>query len=182
MAAATGNSIAAFITGNAAVTIAENAGMPSAQQDWTALQAFVTTAAQDDAMRGIVVADADGTIRASSNPRLIGRRYQSHDTESAILEQPDRRVTNVSDADGGGMRFVHPVNYAGVRFGTVDLVLKRDALNAVGDLHKGLQRKKPTRGSKDIDPTKEPPMAAKSAPERKDEFYARSFEHMFHQL
>ncbi|HAD15481.1 MAG TPA: serine/threonine protein kinase, partial [Erythrobacter sp.] len=50
MAAATGNSIAAFITGNAAVTIAENAGMPSAQQDWTALQAFVTTAAQDDAM------------------------------------------------------------------------------------------------------------------------------------
>ena len=138
MAAATGNSIAAFITGNAAVTIAENAGMPSAQQDWTALQAFVTTAAQDDAMRGIVVADADGTIRASSNPQLIGRRYQSHDAEDAILEQPDRRVTNVSDADGGGMRFVHPVNYAGVRFGTVDLVLKRDALNAALSTSKAL--------------------------------------------
>ena len=138
MAAATGNSIAAFITGNAAVTIAENAGMPSAQQDWTALQAFVTTAAQDDAMRGIVVADADGTIRASSNPQLIGRRYQSRDAEDAILEQPDRRVTNVSEADGGGMRFVHPVNYAGVRFGTVDLVLKRDALNAALSTSKAL--------------------------------------------
>ncbi|WP_247714214.1 protein kinase domain-containing protein [Qipengyuania pacifica] len=138
MAAATGNSIAAFITGNAAVTIAENAGMPSAQQDWTALQAFVTTAAQDNAMRGIVVADADGTIRASSNPQLLGRRYQSHDAEDAILEQPDRRVTNVSEADGGGMRFVHPVNYAGVRFGTVDLVLKRDALNAALSTSKAL--------------------------------------------
>ena len=36
------------------------------------------------------------------------------------------------------MRFVHPVNYAGVRFGTVDLVLKRDALNAALSTSKAL--------------------------------------------
>ena len=130
MAAVSGNSIAAFVTGNAAVAVAENAGLPSAQQDWTALQAFVTAAAQDDGMRAIVVADGEGKIRASSDPQLIGQRYKPPKNESEIIEDVERRVTDASDVAGGGLRFIHPINYAGVRFGTVDLVLKRDALDA----------------------------------------------------
>ena len=130
MAAVSGNSIAAFVTGNAAVAVAENAGLPPEQQDWTALQAFVTTAAQDEGMRGIIVADAEGRIRAASDPRLIGQRYRYPEGENAIMEHVDRRVTNAVDAAGSGLRFVRPIDYAGVRFGTVDLVLKRDALDA----------------------------------------------------
>lgn len=131
MAAVSGNSIAAFVTGNAAVAVAENAGLPPAQQDWTALQAFVTTAAQDEGVRGIVVADAAGTIRAASDSSTIGRRYEFPVGEDPIIRQADRRVTTAPDTGAGaGLRFVHPIDYAGVRFGTVDLVLKRDALDA----------------------------------------------------
>ncbi|MXO85994.1 protein kinase [Altererythrobacter aurantiacus] len=130
IAAVSGNSIARFVTGNAAVEIVENAGLPPEQQDWTALQAFVTSAAHDEDIQGIVIADAEGIVRASNNPQLIDQRYQPPSAETTVMEQNNRRVTNALDADSGGLRFVHPVDYAGVRFGTLDLVLKRDALDA----------------------------------------------------
>ena len=130
MAAVSGNSIAAFVTGNAAVAAADNAGLPPAEQDWTALQAFVTVAAQDEGVRNIVVADVDGIVRAASDKSLIGQRYRGSAGEAAIMRQADRHVTSAPDLGAGaGLRFVHPINYAGARFGTVDLVLKRNALD-----------------------------------------------------
>jgi eukaryotic-like serine/threonine-protein kinase len=130
MAAISGNSIAAFVTGNAAVVAADNAGLAATDQDWASLQAFVATAAQDEGVRDIVVADADGVIRASSRPDQIGRRYRASSGEPTIDGAGDRAVTSAPDQGAGtGLRFVRPILYAGARFGTVDLVLKRTALD-----------------------------------------------------
>lgn len=130
MAAISGNSIAAFVTGNAAVVAADNAGLPAADQDWASLQAFVATAAHDEGVRDIVVADVDGVIRASSNPDQIGQRYRATMGELMIDGAGDRSVTDAPDhGAGAGLRFVRPILYAGARFGTVDLVLKRTALD-----------------------------------------------------
>ncbi len=131
MAAVSGNSIAAFVTGNAAVVAADNAGLPPPLQDWTTLQAFVATATQDEGIHEIVVADVDGVVRAASDSALIGRRYAAPANEPAIMTKGDRQVTSAPDTGAGaGLRFVHPIQYAGTRFGTVDLVLTRTALDA----------------------------------------------------
>lgn len=130
MAAISGNSIAAFVTGNAAVVAVDNAGLPPAEQDWAALQAFIATAARDEGVRDIVVADVDGVVRASSRPEQIGKRYLATTGEATIDGAGDRAVTSASDQGAGtGLRFVRPILYAGTGFGTVDLVLKRTALD-----------------------------------------------------
>lgn len=130
MAAISGSSIAAFVTGNAAVVAADNAGLAPADQDWASLQAFVATAAGDEGVRDIVVADVDGVIRASSRPEQIGQRYRASIGEPTIDGAGDRAVTNApNQGAGAGLRFVRPILYAGARFGTVDLVLKRTALD-----------------------------------------------------
>ncbi len=129
MAVVSGETIATFVTGNAAVTAADNAGLPADAQDWSALQAFAVTAARDRGVRGIVVADQAGVIRASSRPELIGRRYVQPVGEKRV-EGAATPVTTAPDAgEGAGLRFVRPIRYAGARFGTVDLVLRRTALD-----------------------------------------------------
>lgn len=129
MAVVSGSSIAAFVTSNAAVVAADNAGLPSAKQDWTSLQAFVASAAQDGGVREIVVADANGIVRAASHQELVGRRYTPPPAEPAI--EGGIATTRAADVGvGAGLRFVRPINYAGVRFGTVDIVLRRTALDA----------------------------------------------------
>ena len=114
MATASGASIAAFVTDNAAVTVVDNAGLPAAEQNWTALQAFVVTASDNGDVRRIVIADNGGIIRAASNPKLVGTAYRAPADLAAANE---------------AMRFVRPINYANVRFGTVDLVLDRGPLD-----------------------------------------------------
>ena len=114
MAEASGGSIATFVTDNAAITVVDNAGLPPKEQDWTALQAFVVTASRDTYVQQIRIIDEDGIIRAASNPKLRGTRYTQ-------AESPAKARS--------AMRFVRPVNYAGTRFGTVDLVLDRSALD-----------------------------------------------------
>lgn len=120
MAIVSGKSIAAFVTSNAAVRVADNAGLPAEEQDWAPLQAFVSTAAKENGVLALVVADEHGVIRAAADPQRVGRRYQLSTTE---------RVESVP----GGIRFVRPIDYAGARFGTVDLVLDRTALDAAID-------------------------------------------------
>ncbi|WP_379923223.1 protein kinase [Erythrobacter sp. R86502] len=114
MAAASGASIAAFVTDNAAVTVVDNAGLPAAEQNWTALQAFVVTASDAEDVRRIIIADNGGTIRAATNAALIGTAY---------------RAPSKAETASEGMRFVRPINYANVRFGMVDLVLDRSPLD-----------------------------------------------------
>ena len=128
MATVSGNSIAAFVTGNAAVVAADNAGLPPAQQDWASLQAFVTTATQDEGVREIVVADVDGIVRAASREELVGRPYTAAREGDVLDGEPE--TSNAADAGSGtGLRFVRPIDYAGARFGTVDIELKRVALD-----------------------------------------------------
>ncbi len=129
MAVVSGETIVTFVTGNAAVTAADNAGLPADQQDWSALQAFATTAARDRGVRAIVVADGAGVVRASSRPELVGRRYAAPAGEVRV-EGAGTPVTTAPDlGKGAGLRFVRPIRYAGADFGTVDLVLRRDALD-----------------------------------------------------
>ena len=129
MAIVSGGSITAFVTGNAAVLAADNAGLPADQQDWAPLQAFVDTAARDAAVHRLVVADTAGVVRAASDHALIGRRY----TPAAAAERavaPAANGATVTAANGGdGFRFVRPIRYAGAEFGQVDLVLGRSALD-----------------------------------------------------
>ncbi|MEG8047298.1 protein kinase [Sphingomonas aerolata] len=132
MAIVSGRSIAAFITGNTAVLAADNAGLAPEQQDWTALQAFVASASRDQEIRDMVVADTGGIVRAADDAKLIGTRYRRTAGEAAIgsgagvTAAPDR-------GKGAGLRFVRPIRYAGAEFGTVDLVLRRTALDAAID-------------------------------------------------
>lgn len=129
MAIVSGSSIAAFVTGNTAVLAADNAGLPADQQDWTALQAFVTSATRDQGIRDLVVADTRGVIRAAQDAKLVGQRYRRPAGEPVISAEPS--VTAAGDLGAGaGLRFVRPIRYAGAQFGTVDLVLRRTALDA----------------------------------------------------
>lgn len=128
MALVSGETIASFVTGNAAVLAADNAGLSPAEQDWMPLQTFVAGAARDAGVRDIAVADAGGTIRAATNPALVGTRWRAPSGEPALTDA--RRATQAADAGrGAGIRFVRPIRYAGIEFGKVDIVLHRTALD-----------------------------------------------------
>lgn len=134
MAIVSGGSIAAFVTGNTAVLAADNAGLAPNQQDWTALQAFVASASRDQEIRDMVVADTGGIIRAAENATLIGQRYRRPTGEAAIGDDANGGVTAAPNRGAGaGLRFVRSIRYAGAQFGTVDLVLRRTALDAAID-------------------------------------------------
>lgn len=114
MATASGNSIAAFVTSNAALTVVDNAGLPPREQNWTGLQAFVVSASHNVDVRQIIISDSAGTIRAASDPKLVGTRFAAPENAAALP---------------GTLRFERPIDYAGARFGTVELALDRSSLD-----------------------------------------------------
>ena len=131
MAITSGNSTASFVTNNAAVLAADNAGLKADQQDWSALQAFAVTASRDSQIRDLVVVDLHGVIRAAGDPTLVGHRYRKPVGEALMDAADGANVTAAADGGrGSGIRFVHPIRYAGADFGTVDLVVKRTELDA----------------------------------------------------
>jgi serine/threonine-protein kinase len=139
IAIASGTSISNFVTRNTGVLFAENAGLPPAEQDWTTLQAFVASAAKDPEIRSMVVADTSGAIRAASDPALLGQPYRRPHGErlieqAALAPSSDQLALTVSEAPdrgaGGGLRFVRPIHYAGADFGSVEIVMRRSALDA----------------------------------------------------
>lgn len=130
MAIVSGNSIAAFVTDNAGVIAAENAGLPHDQQDWTLLQAFVSSAANNAEVRAIVISDTDGIVRAANDPRLMGKPYRRPRNEAQLGNARTGTAFAAMNAQhGSGLRFVRPIDYAGVSFGEVDLVLERKTLD-----------------------------------------------------
>ena len=134
LAISSGATTASFVTTNAAVLAADNAGLAPEQQDWSALQAFALNASRDPSVRELVVADADGIVRAAGDPRLLGQRYRPPSGEPAMERAANAAVTAAADGGRGtGIRFVHPIRYAGADFGTVDLVVRRTALDAAID-------------------------------------------------
>lgn len=111
MAVASGSSTTEFIARNVALHVAENAGLPPAEQDWLPLQAFVEAAANDPNVRRLNVVDEAGIIRASSQKRTVGRQ--------AI--RPADKVVNKVDAEE--FRFIRPIHYANANFGSIEMSL-----------------------------------------------------------
>ncbi|MEO5492565.1 MAG: protein kinase [Sphingomonas sp.] len=134
MAIVSGKSTAAFVTNNAAVLAAENAGLPADQQDWSALQAFAVSASEDPAIRDLVVIDMSGIVRAAGDAGLVGKRYVQPIGEPLMEAADGTQVASAADRGrGAGIRFLQPIRYAGAEFGRVDLVVKRTALDAALD-------------------------------------------------
>lgn len=136
MAVVSGSSIATFVSGNAGLLAADNAGLPIEQQDWAPLQAFVVAASSNADIRSATIVDTEGFIRASSDEKLIGKRYAAVTGEPSIRHDDvaadaREKITAVADrGHGGALRIVRPIRYAGRDFGSVDLVLHREALDA----------------------------------------------------
>ena len=135
MAVVSGGSIAAFVSGNAGVLAADNAGLPLEKQDWAPLQAFILSAADNSDIRSVAIVDNQGIIRAASDPKLVGIRYSRAAGEPTFQGSSQARsgeISRISNvrAPGGGIRFAHPIYYAGRNFGTVDLVISRESLDA----------------------------------------------------
>lgn len=129
MTIVSGGTVASFVTNNAAVHVADNAGLPVAEQDWGPLQAFVTAAANDPEVKAITIADAGGTVRAASDAARVGRRYAAPRGEKVYDGGGDATATAVAGADGG-IRLRRPIRYAGADFGQVDMVISRAPLDA----------------------------------------------------
>lgn len=130
MAAASGQTIAAFVASNAGVTAVDNAALPPDQQDWSPVQAFVESASEDREIRSIAVVDAGGVVRASSNAAQLGKRYAAGSGDRVIETRADTVVSYRSALLEDGMRFVRPIRYAGGNYGKVDIVIRTDALVA----------------------------------------------------
>ena len=131
LAISAGASTASFVTNNAAVLAADNAGLPPEEQDWSALQAFAVTAIRDPEVRDIAIVDSTGVVRASGDPKRVGTRYRGPTGELPMTAATGAAVTAAADRGAGaGIRFVHPIRYAGANFGIIDLVVRRTALDA----------------------------------------------------
>ena len=130
MAATSGRTIAAFVASNAGVVAVDNAGLPTDQQDWGALQAFVASASEDREIRAMTVVDANNIVRAATNGRRIGARYAAPQGEARVDAANGAVVSYVGAGQDGGMRIVQPIRYAGSSYGMVDVVVRTDALVA----------------------------------------------------
>ena len=130
MAATSGRTIAAFVASNAGVVAVDNAGLPADQQDWGALQAFVTSAGEDREIQAMTVVDANNIVRAATEGRRIGARYAPPKGEARIGAANGAIISYAGADQKAGMRIVQPIRYAGASYGMVDVVVRTDALIA----------------------------------------------------
>lgn len=105
-------------------------GLPADQQDWGALQAFVTSASEDREIRAMTVVDANNIVRAASDDRRIGAPYAAPQQEARVGAVNGAVVTYVGTGQDEGMRIVQPIRYAGASYGKVDVVVRTEALVA----------------------------------------------------
>lgn len=129
LALTSGSTMASFVATNAALAAADNAGRPVERQDWLPVEAFVKAAASDPNVQQLIVVDAQGVIRAASDPARVGLAYIST-PEQLVERRGDMTVT----AGASGFRFVRPIIYAGREFGMVDVSVSRADLNAASRL------------------------------------------------
>ncbi len=135
VALASGNAISSFVASNAALRAVENATLPSAQQDWAPVEAFVRSASEDPTIRRIVVVGADGVMRASSDLTQVGRPYVAPVSGKVITRRPELTILAQDVANGSGVfRFVRPITYAGRSFGQVDVEVSKATLEAAAQL------------------------------------------------
>ena len=135
MALTSGTAITRFVANNVALRAVENAGLSQSDQDWLPVQAFIAAASRDTEVRQIVVVDADGIVRGSSDPARIGRHYGEPGREPRLAETADQLVTATAERD---FRFVRTIRYAGQPFGTIEVVVDRAALDAAAGSSRNL--------------------------------------------
>jgi serine/threonine-protein kinase len=129
MALSSGASIASFVASNAALPSVENAAAPPEERDWTPIQAFIAAASSDQSVRWMTMVDADGVVRGASDPKMLGTRYRAPTGESIVRKDADGTVTNITLSDGrDGFRFVHPIIYAGRKFGLIEVSISKAQL------------------------------------------------------
>lgn len=119
MAVASGSSTTEFIARNVALHVAENVGLPPAEQDWLPLQAFVEAASDDPNVRRLSVVDETGIVRASSQTRTVGTRADNF---------PSRKIVNEIGSDE--FRFLRPIRYANANFGSIEMALGKTKIDA----------------------------------------------------
>ena len=127
MTQASGTTMTGFVASNVGLRAAENAGLPAEEQDWAPVQAFVAVAARDPSVRRIVVVGANGEVRGSSEPALIGRRDVPIAGEPILSRSADELVSRTAEGD---FRFRRTIRYAGQPFGAVELVMSGAELAA----------------------------------------------------
>lgn len=138
MALTSGTAVATFVANNVALQAADNASLPAAERDWLPVEAFVKSAVGDPNIRRLSVVDAEGVVRASSDPSLIGRPHQGVGSDAVLQRQGDVTVA-LSGAEGAqDLRFVRPITYAGRSFGLVDVSLSKADLDAAAALSRML--------------------------------------------
>ncbi|HTK34137.1 MAG TPA: protein kinase [Caulobacteraceae bacterium] len=135
MAMTSGSAITSFVAANASLKAADNASLPPEQRDWVPVEAFVKAAAADPNVRSMKVIDADGIIRASTDPARVGQVYFPPEHEKTVHSAPGLTVTETAIGKGAaGFRFVRPILYAGHVFGRVDVSLAKADLDAAAGL------------------------------------------------
>ncbi|HEX2559632.1 protein kinase domain-containing protein [Phenylobacterium sp.] len=138
MALTSGTAVAAFVASNVALQAADNASLPAAERDWLPVEAFVKSAVGDPNIRRLSVVDAEGVVRASSDPALVGRPHQGVGADPVLQKQGEVTVTLAGMTGAQDLRFVRPITYAGRSFGLVDVSLSKADLDAAARLSKML--------------------------------------------
>jgi len=139
MALSSGSSIASFVASNAALPSVENAAMPPEARDWMPVQAFIAAAAKDESVRWMTMVDSEGIIRGASDRKLLGRPYRPPLGEAVVYRSGEVTVTDIELDDGReGFRFVHPILYAGRRFGTIEVSISKSELQTAAATSRSL--------------------------------------------
>jgi len=139
MTLVSGASIASFVASNAALTAVDNAGLAPAERDWAPVQAFIAAASKDESVRWMTMVDSDGVIRGASDARRLGTRYRAPAGEAVVYSEDGTTATGIRLADGRtGFRFVHPILYAGRRFGTIEVTMSKAGLEAAASTSRAL--------------------------------------------
>ncbi|WP_374576200.1 protein kinase [Phenylobacterium sp.] len=129
MALTSGSAIASFVASNASLRAVENAALPPEERDWLPVEAFIAAASSDPNVQQLTVVDADGIIRAASDPARIGLPYKAPAGEPLVQTEGALKITQTRNAKGvEGFRFVRPITYAGRAFGAVDVSVNKTEL------------------------------------------------------
>jgi serine/threonine-protein kinase len=133
VAIASGSSVSGFVASNAALTAMENAARPASEADWAHVEAFVRTAAADENITEMMVADSQGVIRAAADASLVGQKYNQPFGQKILDPRRNTSLGNIKTAGGEAFRFVTPILYSGRTVGTVQVgVLKNELQAAAG--------------------------------------------------
>lgn len=127
VATASGGSIATFVANNVALPMMENASAPESA-DWLPVQAFAKTAAMDPDIGELMIIDSGGTIQAAADADMIGARYQAPPVSQ--VEDSGVAVSSVTQDGEAFFQFNRPIEYAGRNVGSVEVRVRKAALEA----------------------------------------------------